>query len=254
MPKKSKPRKAKRVSVKAWGIWPNSRCKIPRVIYPQRFVTRGYMDWKAGEHEVVRPITISYTRAAGRGERVSQFETVSHVHRSAEISECGRYRWWLRRSWQLWNDMGEHVTGKGVCCFVMLNPSTADALQDDPTIRRCIDFARRWQYDTLVVRNLFAYRATDPKELLNPNVDVVGGNRAEIELTTALTANMVIAAWGAGAPFGRGERVLKLWRDTFPKKEIYCLGKTKNGHPRHPLYVAGSTRPELFNPPKASTP
>jgi hypothetical protein len=69
---------------------------------------------------------------------------VTDIRRSADISACGRYRWWLRRSWDLWTPQGEHVQGKGVCCFVMLNPSTADATQDDPTIRRCSRFARDW--------------------------------------------------------------------------------------------------------------
>jgi hypothetical protein len=142
---------------------------------------------------------------------------VSHVRRSAEISECGRYRWWLRRSWQLWDDKtGEHVRGKGVCCFVMLNPSTADAMQDDPTIRRCIGFARSWGYDTLCVRNLFPWRATDPKDLRRDerNADIFGGGhggRGETELLAACTADFIVAAWGSGVPFGRDERVLRLF-------------------------------------------
>jgi hypothetical protein len=174
------------------------------------------------------------------------FETTSHVHRSAEISECGRYRWWLRRSWQLWDGQGLHVQGKGVCCFVMLNPSTADGMQDDPTIRRCIGFARDWGYNTLSVRNLFPWRATDPKELKNPNVDVFGGDRGESELLAACTADFVLAAWGGDVPFGRGERAVKLFQHHFPGKPLHCLGKTKSGNPRHPLYVKASAVPIPF--------
>ncbi len=169
------------------------------------------------------------------------FETVNRVRRSAEISECGKYRWWLRRDWQLWNDMGEHVTGKGVCCFVMLNPSTADGLQDDPTIRRCVSFAMAWGYDTLSVRNIYAYRATDPKDLPDTIAGATGGERGDSELLTALSANLVVAAWGSTLPHhGTRERiVLSMFRQRAPAKEIYCLGTTKHGHPRHPLYVKG---------------
>src|SRR5678809_1192361 len=135
------------------------------------------------------------------------FETVSHVQRSAEISECGRYRWWLRRAWQLpWNpNVAGPPKSNGVCCFVMLNPSTADGMQDDPTIRRCMGFCRSWGYDTLSVRNLFPWRATDPKELVKAerNADIFGGHRGASELLAACTGNLLVAAWGAGVPFGR---------------------------------------------------
>jgi len=157
------------------------------------------------------------------------------VHRSAEVSECGRYRWWLRRSWTFQSLTEGHVTGKGVVCFVMLNPSTADGLQDDPTIRRCIGFAQSWGYDTLSVRNLFPWRATEPKDLLHADA-VTGGERGDAELIAALTADLVVAAWGASVPFNREAEALRLF-EAIPKKEIFCLGLTKQGKPRHPLYV-----------------
>jgi len=69
---------------------------------------------------------------------------IGKVSKSADVSECGRYRWSLRRSWMFFGEDGGHRPGKGVCCFVMLNPSTADGTQDDPTIRRCINFAQSW--------------------------------------------------------------------------------------------------------------
>lgn len=156
----------------------------------------------------------------------------SDVRRSAEISECGRYRWWLRRSWS---------QGEGVVCFVMLNPSTADALQDDPTIRRCVGFAKAWGYSVLDVRNLFAYRATDPKELRTA-VEPTGGRRGDVELLTARTADLVVCAWGAGVPFKRDRWAI----ENFDPCPLYCLGRTKGGHPRHPLYVKGDARPERF--------
>lgn len=169
------------------------------------------------------------------------------VHRSAELSDCGAYRWWLRRSWQIWDKQGLPVKSKGVCCFVMLNPSTADATQDDPTIRRCIGFARSWGYDTLSVRNLFPYRATDPNEL-HTAVNPTGGERGDTELLAACTAGMVILAWGAKVPFGRDVEALKLFRRHCPEKPLYCLGKTKHDGPRHPLYVRSDAVPVLFQP------
>lgn len=172
------------------------------------------------------------------------FETVNRVRRSAEISECGKYRWWLHRSWQLWDEQGQHITGKGVCCFVMLNPSTADETQDDPTIRKCIKFAKAWGYDCLAVRNLFPWRATDPKELLKAE-NPTGGHRGEIELLTALTADLIIAAWGCKVPFDRDKFALELFSKHAPPKEIYCL-KMSNGKPWHPLYIKDDTIPQLF--------
>lgn len=169
--------------------------------------------------------------------------TPSRILRSAEVSDCGRYRWWLRRSWTYQNLEGTK-RGKGVVCFVMLNPSTADGTQDDPTIRRCILFAQSWGYDTLSVRNLFPWRATDPKELFNATT-VTGGHRGDIELLAAMTADLVVAAWGAGVPFDRDVEAMKLF-EAFPNKEIYCLGLTKHGKPRHPLYVKSIAQPQLF--------
>lgn len=173
------------------------------------------------------------------------FETDKHMHRSAEISECGRYRWWLRRSWNLWDANGRHVKGKGVCCFVMLNPSTADGTQDDPTIRRCIRFARDWGYTTLSVRNLFPWRATDPSELFHAET-VTGGARGDSEVLTACTADLLVAAWGANVPFGRDKEILKIWATYYAGVDVYCLGKTKQGCPRHPLYVKAETQAMLL--------
>ena len=170
----------------------------------------------------------------------------SRIHRYADISDCGRYRWWLRRSWKLWKD-GEHVQGKGVCCFVMLNPSTADGLMDDPTIRRCIGFAMDWGYDALSVRNLFPWRATDPKELLGKERSVVtGGGPGNAELLAAASADIIVIAWGAKVPYDRDLEAMEMFRRNFPDKPLYCLGKTKHGHPRHPLYVKADTEPILF--------
>lgn len=151
--------------------------------------------------------------------QTTMFETYSGVDRSAEISECGRYRWWLRRSWLAYKD-GLFVPGKGVCCFVMLNPSTADGTQDDPTIRRCIGFAKSWGYNGLSVRNLFAWRATDPKELFNAET-VTGGQRGDSELLAACTSDLLVLAWGAKVPFGRDKQVLEMFAKHFPGVQLF---------------------------------
>lgn len=164
------------------------------------------------------------------------YDHYERLSRSAEISECGRYRWWLRRSWL-------HGGNGKVVCFIMLNPSTADALIDDPTIRRCIGFVKSWGYSTLSVRNLFALRATDPKELLTAD-NPTGGQRGDGELCASLTANLVVVAWGADVPFGRDGWFLKTVAKTFP---LYCLRVTKNGSPQHPLYCRADLQPVPFN-------
>jgi hypothetical protein len=155
------------------------------------------------------------------------------IERSAEISDCGRYRWWLRRKLNSDNNQ--------VVCFVMLNPSTADAAVDDPTIRRCMEFARDWRYSILDVRNLFAYRATKPAELKRVD-NPVGGSRGDIELRVALTADLVIAGWGKNAPKRRVWDVEKL----FKGKPVYCLGLNEDGSPQHPLYIPSNRLPFPF--------
>ena len=153
------------------------------------------------------------------------------LHKSAELSTCGQYRWWLRRQW---------AGGNGqIVCFIMLNPSTADADLDDPTIRRCIGFAQDWGFSMLSVRNLFAYRATDPKTLLSVQ-DPVGGSRGNAELLAGCTAHITVVAWGSYVPWDRDRSALAMIEAHFPGKQLLCLGITKHGKPRHPLYVPAS--------------
>jgi hypothetical protein len=156
------------------------------------------------------------------------------LSRSAELSACGRYRWWLRRAW-------EHGGDGRTVCFICLNPSTADALADDPTVRRCLGFARAWGFSALDVRNLFALRATDPRELLTAD-DPAGGVRGDLELAAARAYPLVVCAWGTSVPFGRDREALRL----LAGKPLYVLGLTKNGMPRHPLYVPAGLRPCLW--------
>ena len=147
---------------------------------------------------------------------------------SAGLSRCGRYRYWLRRSWD---------PALAQCAFIGLNPSTADAHLDDPTLRRCIGFAKHWGYGSLLLVNLFAWRATDPRDLLRAEDPV--GAQTDLWLRRATQESArVIAAWGNGGQLcDRGRTVSKRF------DSLYCLGITAMGMPRHPLYCRADTTP-----------
>ena len=149
-------------------------------------------------------------------------------HYAAKISKCGQYRYWLSRTWS---------SGPPLV-FVMLNPSTADAQVDDPTIRRCKGFARREGAGGVFVVNLYAYRATNPR-FLRICADPVGPDNdvwlQRVIAGTVETGTPVVAAWGASAVPGRVRAVLRL----VPGADWRCLGVTRAGAPRHPLYVKG---------------
>lgn len=155
---------------------------------------------------------------------------------SALFSDDEVYRYSLSR------DVDE-LLGEGTCVFVGLNPSTADAVNDDPTIRRCVRFSRDWGYARLVMVNLFAFRATNPRRLLSA-IDPVGPENDRVLEQDLAGAAIVIAAWGAGgnADPARVETVLGMIA------EPYCLGVTELGMPRHPLYLPASARPIRFTP------
>lgn len=158
---------------------------------------------------------------------------------SAIISDCGRYRYNLTRP-------GDFAAWSNPAVFILLNPSTADAEQDDPTIRRCRNFALRWGCDGIVVVNLYAWRATDPKELWLQQDPV--GPENDVHIARVLeAAEIVVCAWGVNAKAERTETFCALARAAGVK--LHCLGTTKYGHPRHPLYVRGDQWPvEYFAP------
>lgn len=151
----------------------------------------------------------------------------------AQLSPCDRYRY------VLWREIpGGPRTRR--CLFVMLNPSTADATQDDPTIRRCMGFAKREGCSAITVVNLYAFRATDPAHLsaeLMRGTDVVGpDNLAHVETQLGMFRaglGIIVAAWGAN-PFATGQPTIQHW---LRQSGSLCLGMTKDGSPRHPLYV-----------------
>ena len=157
---------------------------------------------------------------------------MKYTNKDAVLSECKKYRYMLRRVWD---------RTKPACLFIGLNPSTADATVDDPTIRRCVGFADSWGYGELVVGNLYAFRATKPKDMFNQD-DPVGPFNDLWLKKMGLSCEIIIAAWGAnGALSVRGRDVKKLM-----PAQMYHLGLTKAGQPKHPLYLKADTRPELF--------
>lgn len=150
---------------------------------------------------------------------------------SASFSPCRRYRYSLVRAWAV----------GPVCMFIGLNPSTADENIDDPTIRRCIRFAKDWGYGRLIMTNLFAFRATDPRDMKAEEFPI-GGHENDLALRSlADSAGVVIAAWGVhGIHQDRAAGVKKM----IPN--LHCLGLTKDGHPRHPLYMPANSKPLPF--------
>lgn len=154
---------------------------------------------------------------------------------STEISPCGTYRYELRR---VWGDPNR------LACFVMLNPSTADAEVDDPTIRRCVGYARAWSLGGVIVRNLFALRATDPADLTShPNP--IGPDN-DTWLATPAPAVLTVAAWGVhGTLHQRDHEVRSLLAERGIR--LHHLGTlTREGHPRHPLYLPATAELHPF--------
>lgn len=129
--------------------------------------------------------------------------------------------------------------------FVMLNPSTADAETDDATIRRCKGFARAWGFTELRVANLFAMRATDPRELFRA-ADPVGPDNDQVLAREISRADLIVAAWGVHGTFlDRDRQVVAAHPDVL----WTCLDTTKDGYPRHPLYVRADAVPTPWKPP-----
>lgn len=180
------------------------------------------------------------------------------VERDALISPCKRYRYWLLRRW------GNYP----LATFVMLNPSTADANSDDPTIRKCMGFADSWGMGGIWVVNLFALRSTNPYGLVSDEV----GRRHALDggvltravgpdndgwLRAACEHDSPVLAWGATGGSHVARLVDARLRRAFPMmahaegvQELRCLGRAKNGHPRHPLMLAYSTPLERFEVPR----
>lgn len=128
----------------------------------------------------------------------------------------------------------------GNVVFIGLNPSTADENEDDPTIRRCIGFAKDWGYGGLIMLNAYAFRATDPG-VMKKSTNPVGSENDKSLREHCQKVNLIVAAWGAHCS---PDREISVCRTV--GKPINCLGRTKSGRPKHPLYLKSDTKLELF--------
>lgn len=155
------------------------------------------------------------------------------IKRSADFSPHQDYRYTLIREW---DDSLPRLL------WVLLNPSTADATNDDPTNRRGMGFARQWGFGSCVFVNLFAFRTSKPNKMKHAPFPIGPDNDTFI-LSQAHASETIIAAWGSHGPHrGRAFDVRRLLKDF----KLYCLGTTKAGEPKHPLYLRGDTKLQVF--------
>lgn len=165
-------------------------------------------------------------------ERSHQKDDAASV---AVYSDCEQFRYTLTRKW---STSGGHVL------FVMLNPSTATEVQNDPTVERCERRARTLGFGGFTVCNIFAYRATDPRDM-RAAPDPIGPENDAAILAAAKTADRIVCGWGThGAHQNRGPAMELVLRAQ--DKPLYHLGLSKAGHPKHPLYIAYATQPMLW--------
>ncbi|KPU84935.1 hypothetical protein JI58_00695 [Marinosulfonomonas sp. PRT-SC04] len=159
------------------------------------------------------------------------------AHSIAIYSDCERYRYSLTRVWE--------PAGKKAF-FVMLNPSTATEVQNDPTVERCERRSRALGFGGFRVANIFAWRNTDPRKMRAADEPIGPANDAAISEGCAW-ADQIICAWGThGAYMQRGAQVATLMRAT--NLPLYHLGLSKAGHPKHPLYIAYAVQPAVWQP------
>lgn len=151
-----------------------------------------------------------------------------------------KYRYWLRREWAM---------PKNTVVWILLNPSTADENTDDPTIRRCIGFAKQWGFHGTVIVNLFAFRSTAPAGLLKGEPIGLENDLHIIDQCLQPGVELVMVAWGSHKSI---EKILPSRAATVRgllakyHVQLYCLGRNKDGQPKHPLYLASSTEIERY--------
>lgn len=159
--------------------------------------------------------------------------TLAHLDSGATFSPCRTYRYQL---WRVWDADLSYLNVIG------LNPSTADETKDDPTIRRCIDFAKRWGHGGLYMTNLFAFRATQPKDMKRA-LDPIGPDNNHWLRETAGQAGLVVAAWGVNGKFLERDKAVA---SLLPN--LYCFRLTDStGMPEHPLYLPKDLTPIPLN-------
>jgi hypothetical protein len=158
-------------------------------------------------------------------------EVTSH----AEFSPDQRYRFVLTRAWD--------ILPSSYAMFVGLNPSTATAEVDDPTVQKCWRWSRAWGFGSFAMLNVYAYRARDPRALRAVEDPVGAGNDALLS-EYARGAALVVAAWGVG--IGDRERLRRIRELLSSAADVHCLGENDDGSPRHPLYLPRDTQPRLW--------
>lgn len=180
-------------------------------------------------------------------EGVPEKDTNGYLECTAEISPCGLYRYLLTRIWDY---------KKPGVLWIMLNPSTADGLQDDATIRRCVGYAKEWGAGSIWVVNLFAYRATKPPDLILFTSDPVGPDN-DTWINKALDAHrgradLILVGWGSHGSHkklkGRRDQVLR----QLPVEDTHCLDTTSTGDPKHPLRLASDLGPVQYEFPASA--
>ena len=156
---------------------------------------------------------------------------MQYVSKKARFSFCYRYRYSLERSWD---------GGKGRVLFIGLNPSTADHKRDDPTIRRCVGFAKSWGYQSMEIVNLFAFRSACPKGLKAVS-DPVGKQNDRWIRNAEKRSDITIACWGS-INMGRGRAAKLIKKLKYP----YCLKINQTLEPAHPLYMRADLKPTPY--------
>lgn len=154
------------------------------------------------------------------------------MEKKAIISKDKIYRYKLSRTWD---------STKPTILFIGLNPSIADENIDDPTITRCINFAKDWGYGTLLMANLFAFRSTYSKDIYLID-DPIGKDNDHYLLECVTQSDLIVACWGNNGTYMNREKVIK---ELVPN--LYCLQKNKNGTPHHPLRPPRNIHPLPFN-------
>jgi hypothetical protein len=176
-----------------------------------------------------------------KGETRSALEKSGYIYAGAEFSDDFKHRYIL---WRQWND----VKNPKICIFVMLNPSTARGIGDDPTVLQCVAMAKLWGFDRLEIVNLFSFRATDLTDLYDKKIEeLVTSWTWHFIQKSARSAQCVVCAWGNhGSYLGQNQKVLDMLFLHMRPERIHILGLTMTGQPRHPLFVKRSTQPSVW--------
>lgn len=170
---------------------------------------------------------------------MTESATLADVQRDALV--VGPYRYWLTRRWD---------SALPQALVTMLNPSKANRLIDDQTVRKLYGFCERWGYGGFAVGNLFGFMATDPDDLLaaeRDGVNVIGPDNLAVLADLAGSADLTLVAWGASTPKRAALHITRVTKLLAAQSDLYCLGRTRSGAPRHPLMVGYAQQLELFS-------